>query len=358
MFMKNISSIMLCLLVVFSSSSAFGQFSDVTRDTSLSTEIHYLVEQKIIGGYPDGTFRPHEPLKKMHVATMLVKALNLPMTNVQNPNYKDVPTTHPYYKQIAAGYTAGLFSKAAYFYPESSISRGFMATLLTKTFHLQERPVAEGEGYGYSDIPTNHPYYTAIRIAAMNNIVNGYPNGHFEPNQLLTRAHFSAFLARAESLTVGAFTPARTNDYHFTAPPATQVKLQYKGRTLSGEEVWNQILPATNDIVMQFAYGQNDFAFWKARYDRIGAIQLLPIPVTVGATTTYYPDGVTAVKETVLTTKGTLTINNKTYTDLVVLEVLSHDASSLIYYAEHLGEIAITDLQGNFELYLTKVDAR
>lgn len=356
--MKKISSAILCMLLVFSASPAFGQFKDVTRDTSLSTEIHYLVDEKIIAGYPDGMFRPNEQLKKMHVATMLVKALNLPLTNLQNPGYKDVPATHPYYKQIAAGYTAGLFSKADYFYPESSISRGFMATLLTKAFNLKERPVAEGEGYGYSDIPSTHPYYEAIRIATMNHIVKGYPNGKFEPNKLLTRAHFSAFLARADSLRLGTFKPIRKNNYYFIAPPTTELKMVYKGRTLAGEEVWNEHLVATNDINAQFAYGQTDFSFWKVRYDQSGVIQQLALPITVGATTTYYPDGYTAVKETIVTTKGSLTINGKTYNDLVVLELLSHDASSRIYYAENMGEIAITDLEENFELYLTKVEAR
>lgn len=353
--MKKITSFLVCLSIILAASPAFAQFKDVHDTTSLATEINYLVNEKVIAGYPDGTFRPNEVLKKKHVATMLVRALNLPTNAVTNPNYKDVPTTHLYYKEIAAAQNAGLFSKAENFQPESSISRGFMAQLLAKAYQLKELPVAEGEGFGFTDLPQNHPYFPAVRLAIMNNIVNGYEDGSFQPNKLLTRAHFSAFLARADSMRFDSFTPIRTNRYYYNVSANTEIMLQYKGRDQFNNEVWSQTLQSKESL-SNIIYSQNARSFLYGIED--GMSYILPIPATVGWTASSYPDGVTKVIDTIMTTKGTLTMNGKTYKDLVVVRTVSHEASSLHYFAKDLGLIASRTMDGNFEWALTKVEKR
>lgn len=42
---------------------------------------------------------------------MVARALNLKTSNVKNPGFKDVETTHPAYKEIAAVVNAGILPK-------------------------------------------------------------------------------------------------------------------------------------------------------------------------------------------------------------------------------------------------------
>lgn len=68
--MKSI--ILSCFLVFFLfSGSASAGFIDVPIDHWASEGIQTLVEKGIIIGYPDGTFRGHQPLTRYEMATAL-----------------------------------------------------------------------------------------------------------------------------------------------------------------------------------------------------------------------------------------------------------------------------------------------
>lgn len=49
----------------------------------------------------------------------------------------------------------------------------------------------------FTDVPTDHPFYDAIRAATEKGIVGGYPDGTFKPTNTVTKNHFCAMLARA-----------------------------------------------------------------------------------------------------------------------------------------------------------------
>ena len=97
-----------------------------------------LAERNIIGGYPDGTFKPGNPITRGQAAAIIAKLTEMDLTNVKNPNFKDVSEANGYYKAIAAlaeaniidGYGDGRYG------PNDPIKRGQLASILVKAFDL------------------------------------------------------------------------------------------------------------------------------------------------------------------------------------------------------------------------------
>lgn len=346
------------LVLLMSQPTSAKTFSDVPASHSLSIEIEALAADGVISGYSDGTFQPNNPIAKKHIAAMLVRALDLPTTNIKNPGYVDVPITHPYYIEIAAGYTAGLFSKATYFKPESSISRAFMAKLLASGFSLK---AIRGNEQVYQDVPTTHPFYNVIQLVTMNNVAQGFPTVKadqttyaFKPNQLLTRAHFSAFLARAMSLKSGDYAANPAFKYYYE-DETSRYHMQFKTRQLGSEETidtWQFLDELQPNQTFDFIY-INSASRWVGDIEAGDVMTHAAKPFTLGTKYDTRPLFKTnpeqylfASRQRILDTDATITLAGKRYTNVVIIEDTYAIGSTVItYIAPDYGVIAYGDEQ-------------
>ena len=78
------------------------QFSDVPQTKHFAEAVYDLAERNIIGGYPDGTFKPGNSITRGQAAAIIAKMTNLDTSNVKNSGFKDVSTANGYYKAIGA----------------------------------------------------------------------------------------------------------------------------------------------------------------------------------------------------------------------------------------------------------------
>ncbi|MGE5390408.1 MAG: S-layer homology domain-containing protein, partial [Deltaproteobacteria bacterium] len=60
-----------------SEESLTSQFKDVGNDSSNLVYINYMNARGILGGFPDGSFRPDEGLTRAQAAVIISKAVNL-----------------------------------------------------------------------------------------------------------------------------------------------------------------------------------------------------------------------------------------------------------------------------------------
>lgn len=169
-------------------------FSDIKSPFWAEKEIAYLVKKGIISGYPDGTFKPNATINRSHAAIMLTKALNLDTNNVQDPGFKDVPKSYPYYKEIAAAANAGLLKGkgSGKFDVNGQLTRAEMAAILQRAFEIPNVDTKY-----FSDVSKNHFAYNAINAVTAQGIAAGYPDGTFKPSKSVTRTEFSVFLYRS-----------------------------------------------------------------------------------------------------------------------------------------------------------------
>ena len=175
-----------------SKAEAREQFTDLNGHGA-TKEIMYLYDKHIIGGYPDGTFKPNQPITRAQAAAMLLKALDIKVIDKPTVKFKDVSSTSNYYKILATINEKGIIrGDNGYMRPGENTTRAQMAAILRRAFDL---PLDSQQAY--SDVSPSHWAFSDINSIAKHRISGGYPDGTFKPTTAVTRAQFSAFLARA-----------------------------------------------------------------------------------------------------------------------------------------------------------------
>ncbi len=76
--------------------------------------------------------------------------------------------------------------------PDSIITRGEFTALITRAFEL----TSKGNGKEFSDIDKNHIFYENICGATLSGIIDGFPDGTFRPENMITREEIVLILSR------------------------------------------------------------------------------------------------------------------------------------------------------------------
>ncbi|MCS1390848.1 5'-nucleotidase C-terminal domain-containing protein [Lysinibacillus boronitolerans] len=120
--------------------SAASPFSDVKESHADFESIATLYAAGIISGYPDGTFKPDSNVTRGQAAKMIAGALKLDTKEVVDPKFTDISTSNPYYGSIAA--LVGLNVITGYgdntFRPNQTITHGDLAKILASIPTLPE----------------------------------------------------------------------------------------------------------------------------------------------------------------------------------------------------------------------------
>jgi hypothetical protein len=174
------------------SSAQTNLFNDLTSDYWAYKEIRYLSAKEVIKGYKDSTFRPTQHINRKQAAIMLSRALDLDMESEGTSKIKDIIPSTFGFDEMNAVIDKGLFhTYDQKFLPDDLFTRQDMAKALSVAFEY------EGSGAStFSDVPYDHSYYKYIDGIASHNITDGYTDGTYKPENPVTRAQFSAFLAR------------------------------------------------------------------------------------------------------------------------------------------------------------------
>ncbi|WP_342538674.1 S-layer homology domain-containing protein [Sporosarcina sp. FSL K6-1540] len=192
---SKLTAVLTALLLIFVATpfqvQAATQFSDVGKHWAKS-EIMYLSDRNIIGGYSDGTFKPNEPITRSQAASMLIKALKIPLTENTSVAFKDVSKKSPYYQILATVNEKGILrGDNGYMRPGEKTSRAQMAAILRRAFDMPLDKQAT-----FIDVTPSHWAYQDINGIAKQRVAGG-SNGKYMPSDSVTRAQFSAFLVRA-----------------------------------------------------------------------------------------------------------------------------------------------------------------
>lgn len=126
--------------------------------------------------------------------------------------FDDVDENDWFFNEVKYVYDKGMMNGTASdaFAPGASTSRGMLVTIL---YRLAGSPAAQGPAF--PDVSPTQYYASPVGWAAGQSIVNGYEDGSFRPDGLLTREQLAAILYRY-SRAVGYSTAARGNLTGFT----------------------------------------------------------------------------------------------------------------------------------------------
>jgi peptidoglycan/xylan/chitin deacetylase (PgdA/CDA1 family) len=170
-------------------------FADVASINLFNREINWLSNNLITQGYPDGTFRPVTSISREAMAAFLYRLAGSPAVPDTAPTFGDVTSANPFYKEIrwlaskgiSTGWPDGTYR------PGDPVNRDAMAAFL---YRYNGKPVVPATAPTFPDVSQSNLFYNEIRWLAATQITTGYPDNTFRPVEPINRDAMAAFLYR------------------------------------------------------------------------------------------------------------------------------------------------------------------
>ena len=122
-------------LGVFSNVHA-QNFKDIGSNHPEKAKVDSLVDKGVISGFEDGTFRPSEKVSRAQFAAFVARALDLPAAT---SSFKDVSKSSTLYSEVSSAYKAGIIKgfKDGSFKPNVDVSRADIAVMLDRALQSE-----------------------------------------------------------------------------------------------------------------------------------------------------------------------------------------------------------------------------
>lgn len=181
------------------------QFNDIQGHWAESC-IQQLAQQRIITGYPDGSFKPDAPVTRAEFAALIGKAFPDTAVVRNGGKFADVSTRYWAFEAIRKAYQTGFLAgyPGGVFQPKRNIPRVEALVSLTSGLkYIPAQPASDTLNGAFADA-ANIPEYSRSAIAAAieKQLVVNYPNvRQLNPAQLASRGDVAAFLCQATQKT-------------------------------------------------------------------------------------------------------------------------------------------------------------
>ncbi|WP_232697137.1 S-layer homology domain-containing protein [Brevibacillus daliensis] len=208
--MKRITSLLLAFVMVFALVPAMAlantpSFWDVPKNHWAYEAITEMAKKGIIDGYRDGSFRPDEKVSRAEFAKIMIAASGVKMGDKWDidQTFRDVTRNHWAftYVEYAKPYLTGYKSGSSYYYkPDQSAVREDIAVAMVRLL-----------GYDQSKTPNlkllnkfddehkiSNNLRSFIAIALETELIKGFNDDTFRPQNAITRAEAASLLYRAK----------------------------------------------------------------------------------------------------------------------------------------------------------------
>ncbi len=190
-------------------------FSDVPSEHWACSEVLACTFAGIVVGYPDGLYRPDWEITRDQVAVSIARSMVTPTGEAgladyeppESPTFPDVPSdfwayTHIEYcveNGVVEGYEDGTY------HPEYEVTRDQMAVYIARALVAPtgEAALADyvpADPRDFPDVASDFWAYTHIEYCVENGVVQGYEDGYYHPEIVVTRDQMAVYVARAFGL--------------------------------------------------------------------------------------------------------------------------------------------------------------
>jgi hypothetical protein len=178
--------------------SQIKEFSDVPDEFWANNSIKYLATAGVMGGYPDGNFKPDRIVTRAELASILVKAKNIAVSAPYTTGYSDVSKKNWAAPYITAAVESGFLTgrKGNKFEPNRGATRAEAVAALVK-FDSIELPSSLRAG-PFPDMTAREwssKYVAAAKEAGMLDYLQGQD---FEAEKSITRAELAEIIAKTK----------------------------------------------------------------------------------------------------------------------------------------------------------------
>lgn len=202
---KIVMTVLVAFAVMMSSvnvAEAKHSYKDIPKNYRFDDDLHELAKYGILE--KEARFRPNEPATRGEVADLIVRSLTGGQTFApQPPGFWDVPETNRYSGaiqyavdlKIINGFPDGTFR------PNEPVTRGQMAILFTRAYEFfydeYTQPKNLRPRARLYDMSESMHAYPHVQKLIQHRIANGYPNGTFRPDEPIDRGQLAYFLHQA-----------------------------------------------------------------------------------------------------------------------------------------------------------------
>ncbi len=188
--MKKILSLFLAMLM-FTSVAFAATFTDFDENHWAFSYVNELVQNGVVNGYEDGTYRPEANVTRAELA----KLLSVQFGGSIEKEYSDVSSSDWFYDYVTI--SGSYFMAEGTFSPNTQATREEVAYAIYQAKNLNA-PANPATFTDAADIAAE--YQNAVAAVAEQGIITGYPDGTFAPKNNITRAEVATVLSRAIKL--------------------------------------------------------------------------------------------------------------------------------------------------------------
>lgn len=173
-----------------------NSFNDTARHWARSY-IEQMAQNRIMSGYPDGSFKPDKNVTRAEFTRMIAVAMKLPLNEQAQLSFSDHKSIPDWARSaIVAAQKAGIINgyKDGSFGPQRNITRAEMAVMIAMAKKAQ---IDQGARLGFSDaaqVPEWSRPYVAAAVKA--GIISGRDNNTFAPLSPATRAEAACMISK------------------------------------------------------------------------------------------------------------------------------------------------------------------
>ena len=198
----KLKNLLFIICIVLGITTFANAFTDLPSTHWAYNDVQKMVNEGIVSGYNDGSFKPEKNVTNEEFATILTKVLGL--KSGYNPiKFDDISEdrwSKPYIDAMSSYYTYKTITGINYFKPLGSSTREEVAAAIVRVMGWAGETPDYTVLEKFSDKNEINPKLKSyIAIAVKNGIINGNANGTFKPKNNLTRAQIASLMSNVKN---------------------------------------------------------------------------------------------------------------------------------------------------------------
>lgn len=173
-------------------------FADVTADTAHARAISYLQSKNVIGGYPDGTFKPEQSINRAEVTKVILGGSTIePLATVTRSTFTDVFTEDWFAGWVERAHELGIVdgNPDGTFTPSTTVNKAsaLKILLLTNQIDLSNVIVISSP---FSDVDAGDWFAIYFQYAKDKNLIDADAANKVYPSAGMSRAEVAEMMYR------------------------------------------------------------------------------------------------------------------------------------------------------------------
>lgn len=172
-----------------------AMFTDVVATAPYFNALGFLKEHSVIGGYPDGSFKPDVVVSRVEALKFILKGANLSLLNVNKLPFNDASVAEWYADYVATAYDKNIVDgyPDLSFKPAKTVNKVEFLKMLLLATNTKVNPFVTRDVY--KDVPKDAWFAAYVKTAKNLNIIDVHGSS-FNPEDGMTRREVAETIYR------------------------------------------------------------------------------------------------------------------------------------------------------------------